>query len=459
MEENISVFINPGYEQAEALFGQTDLRYWQDAIAEDVAKAQTDVDNTDEKNQFQVRTILILLQYIQLRMEQGDIEGYRALVNRRLNQEKEAINRQQLWNKDAIDSIEKKAGALVDILKTRLDQRDPEILAHEKEIEIQRDEAFAKAEQMILDGTTDMGKWATFAREEVQRIEAALGGNPPENYDLRGHYFPRVSRLSPDALMRVYNWGKDGTGEVVSLLDEIIEYETSNPARGEELKSRLAQINELATAGHIEESVLLRFQKGPVQGRCDLVTDMAEALSSVIDKGESADVLEKVKNKHDYYLVNEKEEIDIAFIHGYTDPEIYIYLCGGRLRTLELDLESQQQKLEFQNTLKRLGRSSISDDDIALLHTDISAKMHHIISVKSWLEGMRAQDPEAYKLYITDAAARVRGSNSIRDENRTLFSQPVLERIDLICSSVAPERVAEVIAKVQARLSGEKKKA
>jgi hypothetical protein len=53
----------------------------------------------------------------------------------------------------------------------------------------------------------------------------------------------------------------------------------------------------------------------------------------------------------------------------------------------------------------------------------------------------------------------VRGSNSIRDENRTLFSQPVLERIDLICSSVAPERVAEVIAKVQARLSGEKKKA
>jgi hypothetical protein len=178
-----------------------------------------------------------------------------------------------------------------------------------------------------------------------------------------------------------------------------------------------------------------------------------------IDKGESADVLEKVKNKHDYYLVNEKEEIDIAFIHGYTDPEIYIYLCGGRLRTLELDLESQQQKLEFQNTLKRLGRSSISDDDIALLHTDISAKMHHIISVKSWLEGMRAQDPEAYKLYITDAAARVRGSNSIRDENRTLFSQPVLERIDLICSSVAPERVAEVIAKVQARLSGEKKKA
>jgi hypothetical protein len=122
-------------------------------------------------------------------------------------------------------------------------------------------------------------------------------------------------------------------------------------------------------------------------------------------------------------------------------------------------LESQQQKLEFQNTLKRLGRSSISDDDIALLHTDISAKMHHIISVKSWLEGMRAQDPEAYKLYITDAAARVRGSNSIRDENRTLFSQPVLERIDLICSSVAPERVAEVIAKVQARLSGEKKKA
>lgn len=459
MSETLSESTKPGYEQAEALLRQTDLRYWQVAIAEEVAKAQTNIDNTDEKNKIHARSRLIGLQYIQLLMEQGDIEGYRILVNSRLNQEKAAINRQQLWDDDAIDSLEKKAEALVDILKTRLDQRNPEILAREKEIETQRDEAFAKAEQMILDGTTDKEKWATFAREEVQRIEAALGGNPPENYDLRGHYFPRASRLSPDALMRVYDWGKGGAGEVVSLLEEMIVCETSNPARDEELKSRLAKINELATAGHIEESVLLRFQKGPVQGRCDLVIDMAKALSSVIDKGESVDVLEKVKNKHDYYLVNEKEEIDFAFIHGYTDPEIYIYLCGGRLRTLELDLESLQQKLEFRKSLKQLGQSSVSDDEIALLYADISEKMRHIISVKRWLEGMRAQDPEAYRLYITDAAARVRGSNTIPDENRTLFSQSALDRIDLICSSVAPERVADVIANVQARLSGEKEKA